>query len=873
MVGRRRTRSQRTVVKAAAPTITPAGTFTPQQVLGLMQAARSGQVTGALVPLPRVEPQVAFGPGVPLIPGAIDPVQPSGRPLPRRNEYPVTANLPGVTDRLVPWSVLRDAAERIPLFRKCIEIRKKEVATVEWTVAVTKDAVNAAREVDGGSKVEVEKALRERLAPEISRCTEFWSEPDRDQGYAFSRWVTAVLEDHLVLDAIALFPRRTRGAVAGLGKDLYALECIDGSTVKPLRDHRGGRPLPPNPAFQQILHGFPRGEFVADVDGDGNVINGYTADRLIYLRSNVRSFTPYGLSAVEQALMDGDLYLKRMQWMGSEYTDGVMPTGWLKQDGSMLGWTPQQVMDFERQINDVYGGQSAMRHRLRVLPPGIEPVESTDVAERYRPEYDLHLIKLVAGHFDVTIAELGFTEQGGLGSTGWHEGQADIQNRRATRPDMQWLQETLTDISRRHIGMPRELELKFLGFDSEDEAEADTVTQNRVCTARMTINEARDQTGQPRLDIPEADMPLLISGNNVTVLEGAADRAAAGAELAQRAIVGKQPAEDDDGESPAPLGATSDTEDADSPPKPAAAEDAEAEKSVKAEIGAYRRWLRKGHTSRPFVAAHLTKADIATYGLDPATITPAAGRDADPKAWPGWSRDRQTANHWAPILAQALTGALPDSLTADYRQTHPDASETEPAEQWLDDRRGKVTATLAAVLIPLMLDGAVIGALSTRALAASGTAAGAIASVDWLGWRPGDTDRARQILAATGVDTAIVEAESRRAAQQLTAGRLTAAAAAIAAGTSITAALNASPWAAMVALTEVGRAAEIAAAVIQPATGMRHQRWYLDPRVDNCPICIENAESGPLPVGVAWPSGHIRPPVHPWCRCHLGGAS
>src|SRR5204863_1083396 len=133
-----------------------------------------------------------------------------------------------------------------------------------------------------------------RVEPHIGRLVDFWEQPDRRNGHDFIAWATKLLEEYFVLDAAAVYPRRT------LGGDLYGFEVLDGSTIKPLLDQYGCRPLPPQPAYQQLLYGFPRGEYIADVDvvdGEPAVINGYTADRLIYKIPNVRTWTPYGYSA------------------------------------------------------------------------------------------------------------------------------------------------------------------------------------------------------------------------------------------------------------------------------------------------------------------------------------------------------------------------------------------------------------------------------------------------------------------------------------------------------------------------------------------------------------------------------------------------
>ena len=512
------------ITKAAVPGIgSGAQTYTAQQVAALMNAGAAPQTTGSFNPLPRLDPQVAFGPGIALIPAAIDPARrDTGRPEPRFTEYPASSNLPGVTDRLVPWKVLRDAASAGGIPRRCIQIRKDEITTLEWAITISKAAVAKAQaDSPSSSRADVEADLRKRLGPEIARCSAFWERPDPGQDEDWTDWVGKLLEEHLVLDALAIYPRKSYVGA------LHSLEIVDGSTIKVLRDYRGGKPLPPQPAYQQMLWGFPRGEYIADVDVDGNILNGYAPDTLIYKRRNVRTETPYGFSAVEQCLEDLDVWLRRRAWIRAEFTDGTVPSGLLRNLGANT-WTPQQVLEYETALNDAWSGQTLERHRMRILPPGFELESQPDVAERYRPEYDLFLLKQLASHFATTIAELNFTEAGGLGSSGYHEGQADIKDRNATMPTYRWIQGLITGISHRHLGMPRELEFRILGLEVEDEAAADTVADARVKGGRMTFNEDRDRLGLPRYAFAEADMPIVVTSRGVIFLEGASKQAPPG---------------------------------------------------------------------------------------------------------------------------------------------------------------------------------------------------------------------------------------------------------------------------------------------------------------------------------------------------------
>lgn len=870
-------------------------TFSAEQVAAMLTAVSAApQVGGISTPLPRTDPQVAFGPGLPLIPAAIDPIRPdTGRPEPRFNEYPVSSNLPGVTDRLVPWKVLRDAADAGGIPRRCIEIRKSEVATLDWSISISKGAVTAAQAASPTTaRADIEADLRKRLDKEIARCSSFWEKPDPGQDEDLIEWLSKLLEDHFVLDAVAIYPRLTYGG------DLYGLEILDASTIKVLRDWRGGRPQPPQPAFQQMLWGFPRGEFIADVDDADNIINGYRPDQLIYKRRNVRSITPYGYGAVEQALGDIDVWLRRHSWIRAEYTDGTLPAGWLKQTGD-THWTPSQTLEYERMLNDTYSGQTLERHRLRILPPGFEAEMFGDVAEKYKPEYDLYLLKLVASHFDTTIAELGFTEPGGLGSAGYHEGQADVQQRKATLPTLRWLQQLITSISRNHLGMAPELEFKFLGLEDEDEAAADAVASARVGDGRMTYNEDRDRMGLPRYPFAEADMPIVKTGRGVIFLEGASKMAPPGETVSP---VEAPPNTDADGDGVA------DRLEAEDPADDSGGAEGKPQ-AVKTELAAYRRWARRNpEPRRPFHFEVVTKSDAPDLVGDPRVVFATPGGDATPKAgdrpgrWPGWDRDLTTAALWAPRIATAMNGALDARALAErwlaeqlVKTDAPDSNggNVDTGDYWASDDTSSddtwaVTAALAflqrhgitvvpalAFLRLIWLEGYAIGHQSAQAVLDGHD------RVSVWGWAEGDTEAAGASLppeARSRFDQWMQQASSwaasiggnrLKALAMALAVAGAAGATAVALAAAIRAVLGDTAWAQSVAVTEITRASTTAAQDVYRAAGVQQIYWGAEQDERTCEVCLDNAGAGPLPIGTAWPSGVDAPPQHTSCRCWL----
>lgn len=838
---------------------------TAEQIQGLI---RQQAETGALAqPLPRDYYPYAFGPGVPLTPAPLDPTRRrSGRAEPRLWEYPTSWNLPGTTTgRLVPWKTLRDAAN-LPLIRDCIRIRKAEIQGLEWDFTLSRRAVDRAQRDDpDAGRLDVERQLRDRLVGDIDRAVDFWSVPDRGNGYTFAEWLSQFLEEQLVLDALAIYPRYT------LGGDLYALEVLDGSTVKPLLDHRGGRPMPPQAAYQQILHGFPRGEFTADTsdtDGETTIPAAYTADQLIYIRREVRTFTPYGLSPVEQALLDVDLWMKRLAWIRAEYTDGVMPAGWIiNEQTAGHQWTPAQIAEYERELNDYLSGNTANRHRYRVLPPGLRPDDSgssDQQAEKYRPDFDLHLLKLVVAHFDLTVHELGFTEPKGLGSQGHAEGQDRLNERKGRMPVLRWIADLITDMSRAHLGLPRELEFQWVGLEDEsDSDETEDRTTEQVQAGLLTINEGRDKLGRPRYHIPEADKPAVINpAGTITFIEGAEERAEAAEELAERAVDAK----DRD-----PAGRTGSTgsqaggsrEQSPSASSRSGGADAGGSSAAKhAEAAAYKRWAAKGRTSRRFQLEHITAAaDLVKFDIDPARVTfgaPDLGKADAPDN--GAELDRVAARCAPELTAAAVAAVDVDRLAqawADARGLDKGLRDAaQAALAWLRDQGVRLAEALGAPVREAVSDGYEQGEQTAREHIGDDA-------------RSPAAERLRQLLNDADITIrSVAETRFEEMAEVLADGVERGASAGQLAR-DLRGVLEAPQWAETVAVTETARAMSAATQATYQANRIEKKLWMLAPDQRVCPVCKGNAGQGAIPTTDRFSSGDAFPPAHPNCRCAL----
>jgi hypothetical protein len=468
------------------------------------------QTYGNNVALPRApfSATVPFGPGNPIIPGAINPVNPAtGRPEPRRYEYQVAQNINIVPTRLVPFSTLRAAGDSIDILRRCIEVTKSKMNGLDFDIVLGSDASEKIAAESGGDHVRAMAKAREKYTDEINRLREFWENPDKANGYTWQDWINIAIEDILVIDALAIYPQPT------VGGDLYGFQILDGSTIKPLIDDRGMRPMSPNAAFQQILYGFPRSEFSAteeDPKADGE----FTSDQLAYMVRNRRSTTVYGFSPVERALPLADIYLRRQQWIRAEYTDGVMPELMFTTDEDW-GTNPDLLLAYERILNDDLAGQTEQRKRARLLPKGLTPVVNEGYGEKFKDTLDDYLVTSICGHFGVQPAEIGFSPKSGLGGAGFSEGQAENGEALGIGPLANWISKQLTNLSYTYLGMPRELEFKLMTSQRMDTEENARKNQIEVTSAGKSVNERRSELGLPLLDTPQADMPILVSGSGV----------------------------------------------------------------------------------------------------------------------------------------------------------------------------------------------------------------------------------------------------------------------------------------------------------------------------------------------------------------------
>ena len=190
----------------------------------------------------------------------------------------------------------------------------------------------------------------------------------------------------LVIDAASLYPRYTKGG------DLYSLDVIDGSTVTPLVAEDGRSPEPPDPAYQQVLHGVPAADFAAD--------------ELIYLPRNPRPHRLYGMSPVEQIALTVNIALRRDMATLDYYHAGSTPDAFatLPKD-----WTLDQIKQFQDYFDALMSGNLAPRRMVKFMPAEFRLTETRQPP--LKDQYDEWLARVICYAFSIPPSAFVVTGQ------------------------------------------------------------------------------------------------------------------------------------------------------------------------------------------------------------------------------------------------------------------------------------------------------------------------------------------------------------------------------------------------------------------------------------------------------------------------------
>ena len=342
----------------------------------------------------------------------------------------------------VNFSDLRALADGYGLVRVVIETRKDQLSRLKFNVRYTDPTI----EPDERCK-QIEQFLR-----------------FPDQEHTWNEWLRMVLEDLFVLDAPTIYPRKTIGGAP------YALEVVDGSTIKRVLDVTGRTPMAPDPAYQQIIKGLPA------VD--------YSRDELIYKPRNLRPHKVYGYSPVEQIINTINVALRRELYQLQYFTEGSTPDLIMQVPPE---WNPDQIKQFDAYWQSRLAGNTAERRKSMFVPSGVMPVDTKERA--LHDAFDEWIARIVCYAF--SISHQAFVKEVNKATA---QTAKDSAIEEGLEPIMRWVCDLMDIILARYFGAPD------LCFDWCSENENDPLVQAQIqqiylVNKVMTPDEVRADIG------------------------------------------------------------------------------------------------------------------------------------------------------------------------------------------------------------------------------------------------------------------------------------------------------------------------------------------------------------------------------------------
>lgn len=356
----------------------------------------------------------------------------------------------------VSFDTLRSFATYYPILRACINYRKRQVAQLDWDIAPI--------------EVVLDKTKKEQFKKDGDTIKDFLKYPTGDKTVSFRTFTSKVLEDLLVLDAVAVYRRLTRK------KTLYGFLPVDASTIELVLNEDGTTPTPPEDAYVQKVN--------------GQEIARLSSDELIYRVMNPRTHTPYGLSPVETLILIVTTALKLTKYNLSYLTEGNVPEGLVELPKDIAS-NPDQLRLWQEAWDAMFSGDARYQRKIKFLPEGMKYTPTKKADEMQFERFEKWLLMCTCAVMEVSPNSIGFDFDRGKGAA---ETQWEIGKERGLIPTAAFLKEIFDQIIQDDLKQ-KELQFVWTNINPTNQKEEAEVFSKLVGTGAISVDEWRVAEG------------------------------------------------------------------------------------------------------------------------------------------------------------------------------------------------------------------------------------------------------------------------------------------------------------------------------------------------------------------------------------------
>ena len=356
----------------------------------------------------------------------------------------------------IPFSMMRRMATVYPIARACINRRIRQITQLEWEVTTID-------EIEG----------EDTFKSQIKFVQDFFKKP-MGHKTRLREMLTIMVDDLLTVDATTFEVTRLRNKVFDIDRGLIP---VDPTTIALRVTETGGTPLPPEPAYAQIIN--------------GHVVGQFTTDEMIYESMMSRSYTPYGLAPLESLILQTESALRGSLYNLNYFKESNVPEGFITLPEEVVS-NKEQVEDWQFWFDSMVAGDPRFMRRLKILPGGSVYTPAKKPEDMAFERFEMWLLQQTCAVFDVPPQDIGITYQVNK-STG--DNQANLSIERGLLPLGNVIKETFDYIIQDIMGF-EQLQWGWQNITPTDKSKEVEIAAKEIAMGALSVDEYRAEHGR-----------------------------------------------------------------------------------------------------------------------------------------------------------------------------------------------------------------------------------------------------------------------------------------------------------------------------------------------------------------------------------------